>query len=73
MPVCRCREEGHIFSGITAEVGFQIVEHCFDFLDVPLKRVCQLETPMPYSKVLERESMPTKERVIQAALEMLNN
>ena len=47
------------------------MEHCFDFLDAPLKRVCQRETPMPYSKVLERETMPTKERIIQAIEEVL--
>jgi pyruvate dehydrogenase E1 component beta subunit len=69
---CLLVEEGHIFGGIAAEIGFQIIEHCFDFLDVPLKRVCQLETPMPYSKVLERESMPNKDRVLQAALEMIH-
>lgn len=64
-------EEGHIFSGITAEVGFQIMEHCFDELDAPLKRVAQGETPMPYSKVLEKETMPTTEKIIQAILETL--
>lgn len=68
---CLLVEEGHVFGGIAAEVGFQIVEHCFDFLDIPLKRVCQLETPMPYSKVLERETMPTKERVVDAVRSML--
>jgi pyruvate dehydrogenase E1 component beta subunit len=64
-------EEGHLYSGICAEVGFQIMEHCFDYLDAPLKRVCQRETPMPYSKVLEKETMPTKERIIAAVEEVL--
>jgi pyruvate dehydrogenase E1 component beta subunit len=64
-------EEGHIFTGITAEVGMQIMEHCFDFLDAPLARVCQRETPMPYSKALEKETMPTVERITQAILETL--
>lgn len=59
-------EEGHIFAGITAEVGFQIMEHCFDYLDAPLVRVCQLETPMPYSRELEKETIPTVERVLAA-------
>ena len=63
---CVLVEEGHIFSGICAEVGFQIMEHCFDFLDGPIVRVCQKETPMPYSKVLEKETMPTKERIASA-------
>lgn len=59
-------EEGHLFAGIAAEVGFQIMEHCFDFLDAPLERVCQRETPMPYSKVLERETIPSVDRIIKA-------
>ncbi|NGX45454.1 MAG: 2-oxoisovalerate dehydrogenase subunit beta [Chlamydiae bacterium] len=63
---CVLVEEGHVFSGICAEVGFQIMEHCFDYLDAPIVRVCQKETPMPYSKVLEKETMPTTERIIAA-------
>lgn len=65
---CVLVEEGHLFAGICAEIGFQIIEHCFDDLDAPLERVCQRETPLPYSKMLERETMPTKERIL-AALE----
>jgi len=63
---CVLVEEGHLFAGICAEVGFQIIEHCFDDLDAPLARVCQRETPMPYSKTLEKQTMPTKERIIAA-------
>ena len=59
-------EEGHIFAGISAELGFQIQEHCFDDLDAPLVRVCSRETPLPYAKVLERETLPNKERILAA-------
>jgi pyruvate dehydrogenase E1 component beta subunit len=65
-------EEGHIFAGITAEIGFQINEHCFGYLDAPLVRVCQRETPMPYSKTLEKETMPTVERIIGALEQVLS-
>jgi pyruvate dehydrogenase E1 component beta subunit len=64
-------EEGHYFAGICAEVAFEIQEHCFDYLDAPIKRVTQCETPMPYSKTLERETMPTVEKICQAILETL--
>lgn len=64
-------EEGHVYSGITAEVGFQIMEHCFDQLDAPIQRVAQRETPMPYSKALERETMPTIERISSAIEKVL--
>lgn len=63
---CVIVEEGHIFGGIAAEVGFQIMEHCFGYLDAPLERVCQRETPMPYSKMLEKETIPNVERVLAA-------
>jgi pyruvate dehydrogenase E1 component beta subunit len=63
---CVLVEEGHIFAGISAELGFQIMEHCFDYLDAPLVRVCQRETPLPYSKVLEKASQPNPERIAAA-------
>jgi pyruvate dehydrogenase E1 component beta subunit len=59
-------EEGHTFAGISAELAYQIQEHCFDQLDAPLVRVGQRETPMPYSKILERETLPNPERIIAA-------
>lgn len=68
---CVIVEEGHIFAGISAEVGFQIIEHCFDDLDAPLIRVCQRETPLPYAKILEKETLPTKERILVALQEAL--
>lgn len=69
---CVLVEEGHLFAGITSEVGFEIMEHCFDFLDAPIERVCQRETPMPYSKVLERETMPTVPRILASVNKAMN-
>ncbi len=68
---CVLVEEGHVFAGICAEVGFQIMEHCFDELDAPVVRVTQKETPMPYSKALEKETMPTVPRIIAAIEQVL--
>jgi len=64
-------EEGHIFAGVSAEIGFQIQEHCFDYLDAPMVRVCQRETPLPYAKDLERASQPNPERIIDALYQVL--
>lgn len=68
---CILVEEGHQFAGICAEIGFEIQQHCFDFLDAPIVRICQKETPMPYSKSLEKETLPTKEKIIRAIEEAL--
>lgn len=59
-------EEGHYFAGITAELSYQIQSACFDYLDAPMIRVTQRETPMPYSKPLEAETLPNKERIKKA-------
>lgn len=64
-------EEGHMFAGISAEIGFQIMESCFDFLDAPIQRVCQKEVPLPYSKILEHETLPNTERILSAIEEVL--
>jgi pyruvate dehydrogenase E1 component beta subunit len=69
---CLLVEEGHYFSGICAEVGFEIMEACFDDLDAPIERVCQRETPMPYSKVLEAETMPTLKRILEKAKKLIS-
>ena len=69
---CVLVEEGHLFAGICAEIGFQIMEHCFDYLDAPVERVCQMETPLPYAKNLEAETIPNTKRVIRAIEKTLN-
>jgi pyruvate dehydrogenase E1 component beta subunit len=69
---CLLVEEGHYFAGICAEVGFAIMEHCFDYLDAPIERVCQREMPMPYSKVLEKETLPNIERIVASARKVTN-
>ena len=68
---CVVVEEGHYFAGICAEVAYRIQEHCFDFLDAPIKRVCQRETPLPYSRSLEAATVPDKDRIMQAIQEVL--
>jgi len=69
---CVIVDEAHPFGGLAAEVGFLIQREAFDYLDAPVKRVCQRETPMPYSKVLEAETLPNAHRVLAAALELVN-
>lgn len=68
---CICVEEGHFFAGISAEIGFEIQSVAMDELDAPILRVTQRETPMPYSKVLEAETLPNVQRLIAAVHQVL--
>lgn len=69
---CVLVEEGHYFAGICSEVGFEISSQCFDYLDAPVERVCQEETPMPYSKELEKATMPSVDKILAAVHKALN-
>ncbi|MCH9616843.1 MAG: 2-oxoisovalerate dehydrogenase subunit beta [Chlamydiia bacterium] len=61
-------EEGHKFAGVSAEVISILQEFCFDHLDAPVERVCQMETPLPYAPPLEEETIPNTKR-IKAAID----
>lgn len=63
---CVVVEEGHSFAGIASEITYAIQKQCFDDLNAPIERVCQMETPMPYAKNLEALSIPNKERIVDA-------
>jgi len=60
-------EEGWGPMGVGAEVAARVVEHAFDYLDAPPARVCQMDVPLPYAANLEALSLPSVERIVQAA------
>jgi len=53
-----CHED-NLTGGIGAEISAWIGEHCFSYLDAPVARVGALDTPVPYSKTLEQNFLPT--------------
>jgi pyruvate/2-oxoglutarate/acetoin dehydrogenase E1 component len=57
--------------GLGAEISARIMEEGFDDLDAPVDRVCSLEIPMPYSKHLEDEALPSAARIVSAVERML--
>jgi 2-oxoisovalerate dehydrogenase E1 component len=46
------------FGGIGSDISALIMEHCFEYLDAPVKRVASLETPIPFLKQLEEQYLP---------------
>jgi pyruvate dehydrogenase E1 component beta subunit len=60
-------EEGWGPMGIGAEVAAKVTELAFDYLDAPPMRVHQEDVPLPYAANLEALSMPSVERIVQAA------
>jgi pyruvate dehydrogenase E1 component beta subunit len=60
-------EEGWGPMGVGAEVAARIVEHAFDYLDAPPLRVCQEDVPLPYAANLEALSLPSVDKIVNAA------
>ncbi|MGK2934988.1 MAG: pyruvate dehydrogenase complex E1 component subunit beta [Gemmatimonadaceae bacterium] len=64
-------EEGWELCGVGAQVVDYIQRECFDFLDAPVLRVHQADTPMPYAKNLERAAKPDAQKVTAAVRKVL--
>jgi pyruvate dehydrogenase E1 component beta subunit len=60
-------EEGWPFAGIGSELAAQMMEHAFDYLDAPIKRVAGLDIPLPYAANLEKMSLPQTDNIVEAA------
>jgi pyruvate/2-oxoglutarate/acetoin dehydrogenase E1 component len=52
--------------GAGAEVAATVMEEAFDDLDAPVVRVAAHDIPVPFSENLERETVPTVERIVEA-------
>lgn len=63
-------EEGWPFAGIGAELAALCMEHAFDWLDAPVKRVCGADVPMPYAANLEQLALPQIDEIVHAAREV---
>ncbi len=64
-------EEGWRSYGIGAEISSRIYEQMFDYIDAPIKRVGQIEVPLPYNRELEQMALPQVDDVVKAVKEVL--
>jgi pyruvate dehydrogenase E1 component beta subunit len=59
-------DENFPFGSIATEVAFRVQRHAFDYLDAPVVRVTQADTPLPFALNLIDESLPSVKRVVEA-------
>jgi len=64
-------QEQHEMASFGAYISHLISTRIFDELDAPVGLVSSLDVPMPYSKSLESVILPSKDRCIEAALQVL--
>ncbi len=60
-------DEGYERYGVTAEIASVIAEGAFYYLDAPVKRIGAMDVPVPFSPVLEDQTVPTPESVTEMA------
>ena len=65
-------DEAPAMCGFAGEMLALACEECFDALDLPPFRICSLPVPNPFSPVLEKEMIPSLERVTKEIRERMN-
>jgi pyruvate/2-oxoglutarate/acetoin dehydrogenase E1 component len=64
-------DEAHERCGVGAEIGFQIMEKAFYYLDAPVGRVNTPNVPLPFSPALEFPIIPSVDRIYKKVVEMV--
>ena len=62
--------EDNLTGGFGAEVAAVVSQQAFEHLDAPVTRVAAIDTPIPFTPVLEREYLPTEEDILHAARDL---
>lgn len=62
--------EDTLTGGIGAEIAAYLAEHCFAYLDAPVKRCASMDTAVPFNINLEQQFLP-KDRFKQSLQELL--
>jgi pyruvate/2-oxoglutarate/acetoin dehydrogenase E1 component len=65
-------DEGYESFGVTAELASVIAEGAFYYLDAPVKRMGAMDVPVPFSPVLEDQTVPTPDAVAEMARMLCN-
>jgi pyruvate dehydrogenase E1 component beta subunit len=63
-------EESHAFASVGAEISHEVMDHAFDYLDAPIRRISTVESPMPYAKNLEDLALPSVQKIVDAVKEV---
>jgi pyruvate/2-oxoglutarate/acetoin dehydrogenase E1 component len=60
-------DEGHRSYGASAELAATIAEEAFYWLDAPVRRAAAMDVPVPFSPVLEDQTVPTPDMIVESS------
>ncbi len=63
---CVVLEESWPLASISSEIAYHVQRYAFDYLDAPVMRVTQTDTPFAFSPTLIEAALPNVERLINA-------
>ena len=63
---CVVLEESWPLASISSEIAYHVQRYAFDYLDAPVMRVTQTDTPFAFSPSLIDEALPNVKRLIEA-------
>lgn len=63
---CVVVEESWPLASISSEIAYHLQRYAFDYLDAPVVRVTQTDTPFAFSPTLIEEALPNTDRIISA-------
>jgi acetoin:2,6-dichlorophenolindophenol oxidoreductase subunit beta len=66
-------DESPISGGIQGEIVSVVMQEAFWNMEFPPQRIGSLNTPIPFSESLEREVIPTKEKIRRVVLSMFSD
>ena len=68
---CVVLEESWPLASIASEISYHLQRYAFDYLDAPVMRVMQTDTPFAFSPTLIDAALPNVERVVAAVKAVL--
>ena len=68
---CVVVEESWPLASISSEIAYHLQNYAFDYLDAPVKRVTQSDTPFAFSPSLIEAALPNPKRIIAAVNSVL--
>jgi len=63
---CVVVEESWPLASIASEMAYHLQRYAFDYLDAPVMRVMQTDTPLAFSPTLIPVALPSTDRVVKA-------
>ena len=65
-------DEDYERCGLASEIAAIVSDEAFDYLDAPVKRIATPNVPIPFSPVLEKYVIPSEEKIIKVAKEIIS-